>query len=633
MPLALAVALLAPGFARAQTIEDLRSLSIADLGNVEVTSATKQPQKLSTAATSIYVISHDDIIRSGALTIPEILRLAPNLFVAEVGPGLYVVTARGLSGNLAAQNFANKLLVLVDGRSAYSPLFEGVYWDTLDVLPEDIERIEVISGPGGTLWGANAVNGVINIVTRNARDTQGGFAEAGLGTYQDTAALQYGGSSGADLSWRVYARAIAERSMETSSGTSAHDGYWKPQAGFRLDWSPAADRLSIEGNYYYGQEEVPGAPEAPVEGRNLQATWQHDLGEGSSLQVLGYYDQSRRSVQGGGAGFSIDTFDLQVQHSFRLLDWNNIIWGAEERAMPYSIYDDIGPITSLLFVPSSRTLNLADAFVQDQIALAPPLALTLGLKVEDDPYSGVTPMPTARIAWQATDDHLLWAAVSRAIRSPTPFDVDVEEQVLGQTFLKGNPDFLPEDLVAYEAGYRGQITGNASVSISGYYNVYDHFRSIEFSPGGTSPLEWGNMLEGHGYGLEAWSDYKPFDWWKLSAGLNLLSEELHFAPGSTMLLGTSQAGDDPHHQAFLRSTMNLSDTVTLDADLRWIGELPNPQVPAYVELNGRIGWQVTPDFEIALSGFNLLHPEHREFMFPGSDEIRRNFFIDTRWKI
>jgi iron complex outermembrane receptor protein len=619
--------------ASAQTIDDLRNLSIEELGNVEVTSATKQPQKLSTAATSIYVISHDDIIRSGALTIPEILRLAPNLFVAEVSPGQYVITARGLSGNLGDQNYANKLLVLVDGRSVYSPLFEGVYWDTLDMLPEDIERIEVISGPGGALWGANAVNGVINIITRDARDTQGGFAELGAGTYQDTAALQYGGSSGADLAWRIYARAIAERSMETPSGTSAHDGYWKPQTGFRLDWSPGADHWNVEGNYYYGQEQQPGAPEVPVEGRNLEATWQRELGDGSSLQVLAYYDQSRRSVQGGGTGFSIDTFDLQVQHSFRLLDWNNIVWGAEERAMPYSIYDRIGVANSLLFVPASQTLNLADVFVQDQIALAPPLTLTLGLKVEDDPYSGVTPMPTARLAWQPSDRHLLWAAISRAIRSPTPFDEDVQEKVGSITFLAGNPDFLPEDLVAYEAGYRGQLTEDASVSVSSYYNVYDHLRSIEFSPGGTFPLEWGNMLEGHAYGIEAWSDYKPFDWWKLGAGLNLLRESFHFAEGSSGLLGVAQAGNDPHHEAFLRSSMNLSDVFTFDADLRWIGQLPNPQVPEYVELNARLGWQITPDIQIALSGLNLLHSEHQEFMFPQSDEIRRNFFVDTRWKL
>jgi iron complex outermembrane receptor protein len=612
----------------AQTIQELQQLSIEQLGNIEITSVSKQPQRLSSAAAAIYVITHDDIMRSGAITIPEILRLAPNLFVAQVSPDQYVITARGLSGNFNAQNFSNKCLVLV-----YSPLFSGVYWDTINVLPEDIERIEVISGPGGTLWGANAVNGVINIITRKAADTQGGILEVGAGNYQNSASLQYGGKSGDDLAYRIYAGAIDDRSMQTTQGTSAHDGYWEPQGGFRLDWTPSADQVSVEGNYYYGSEEQLGASDAPVEGRNLQASWQHDLGGDSSLQILSYYDESRRSVQGGGAGFSVSTYDFQAQENFTLLNWNNITWGAEERVVPYDVYPRIGAANSLYFQPAGRVLNLADAFVQDQIALPAQLTLTLGIKVEDDPYSGVAPMPTARLAWQPFDGNLLWTGISRAIRSPTPFDEDVVEKAGSTTFLTGNTNFLPEDLVAYEAGYRGQLSDQLSVSLSSYYNFYGDLRSIELSPStGFLPLEWGNMVDGHEYGLEAWGDFRATDWWKLTAGVDVLRQGFHFALGASQLLGLAQVGDDPHHQAMLRSSMNLGQGVTLDADLRYVGELPDPRVPQYVELNARIRWAITDNIEISLSGFNLLHPQHQEYTFPGSDEIKRNFFIDTRWK-
>lgn len=621
-----------PLAAGAQSVEELRQLSIEQLENVEITSVSKQAQKLSSAAAAVYVITHDDIIRSGAMTIPDILRLAPNLYVAEYAPGQYTITARGLSGLPAALNFPNKLLVLVDGRSVYSPLFSGVYWDTLDVLPEDIERIEVISGPGGTLWGANAVNGVINIITRRSKATQGGFVEVGLGNYQNAAAVQYGGTSGDDIAYRVYARAYEDRSMATAAGTDAHDGYYKPQVGFRLDWSPQTDEVSFEGNYYYGTEEQPGAPDAPVEGRNLQTSWQHDLGDGSTLQVLSYYDEQRRSIQGGGEGFSVSTYDVQAQENFRWLSWNSIVWGAEERVVPYEIDDRIGKANSLLFVPTGRVLNLADAFVQDQISLPDAITLILGLKAEEDPYSGLAAMPTGRISWQPTPDNLLWAAVSRAIRSPTPYDVDVVGLQGKSPFIVGNPDFLPEDVVAYEMGYRGQLSDRASLSVSTFYNVYRDLRNVAISPVTILPLIWGNQIGGHAYGLEAWGDYQATDWWKLSAGVDFLREGFHFAPNSVQLLGLNQVGDDPHHQATVRSSMNIGHDLTFDADLRYIGELPDPKVPQYVELDARIGWAVTDRLEVSLSGFNLLHPQHQEYIFPGSDEIKRNFFLDTRWK-
>ena len=628
-------AALPEGAAQAQSIEALNQLSIEDLGKVEITSVSKKPEALKTAAAAIYVIGHDEIIRSGATSIPEILRLAPNLQVYQTSPSNYIITARGFNGNIADQNFTNKLLVLVDGRSVYTPLYSGVYWDTIDVLPEDIERIEVISGPGATMWGANAVNGVINIITRNAKDTQGGFVDLGIGNQEEMAALQYGGTAGDDVAYRIYGKAFYDRSDETGSGTNAHDGYYKPQGGFRLDWSPASDFVTVQGDFYDGGEEQLAGPDTRIEGRNLEGTWQHQLSDGSSLQILSYYDQSQRDVEGGGSGFSLDTYDLEAQYNVDLGSWNSVVLGAGERADVYSITDRIGIANSLLFIPPDQTLNLADIFGQDQLSLSDRLDLILGLKLEDDPWSGWSPLPTARLSWKATDDVLLWAAASRAIRAPTPFDTNVAEKEGNSVELAGNPNFLPEELWAYEFGYRGDLTERASLSLSGYFNQYDHLKTIDFAPPGGAPLTWGNTLEGNVYGLEAWGNYEVADWWRLSAGFDIQREALRFGQGATLvakLLGVAQAGDDPHHQGSLRSSMNLTDVLTLDGDLRYVGVLPDPHVPQYFEFNARLGWKVSDRLEISLSGFNLLHPQHEEFTADASDEIKRSFFLETRWK-
>ena len=608
---------------------DINQLTIAQLANVEITSVSKAAESLSDAAASVYVINHDDAVRSGATSLPELLRLAPNLEVMQTSPSNYVITARGFNGNAADQNFSDKLLVLIDGRSVYSPLYSGVYWDMQDVMPENIERIEVISGPAGTLWGANAVNGVINIVTRKASDTQGGYLDLGVGDQESSAAVQYGGHFADDLAYRVYAKDFYQRAFDSAPGVSAHDGWSRPQAGFRLDWTPQNDTVTLEGDLYGGAEAALGTPNQVIGGGNITASWQHALDEGSNLQVLTYYDDTERSMDNGG-GFRLNTYDLEMQHSFKLGGWNDIVWGAGERVDQYRITDRIAAASSLLFIPPARTLNLADIFAEDHIPLTDRLQLILGLKLEDDPFSGWTPMPNARLAWKLSDKDLLWAAVSRAIRSPTPFDVDVSEKLGSATFLTGNPDFLPEEVTAYEAGYRGQFSSLLTFSLSLYDNVYDRLKSIALSTSPASVLEWGNTIEGHVYGVESWATYQALDWWRLSAGFNLQHENFVFAPGALPLLGVAQEGDDPHHQASLRSSMDLMDNLTFDADLRDVGKLPNPAVPEYVELNARLAWHVTDRLDLSLSGFNLLHGHHVEYL-PG-DEIRRNFFLETRWR-
>ena len=284
--------------ARAQSLEELQHMSLEELAAVQVSSVTKTSESLSSAPAAIYVISHNDIVRSGASGIPEMLRLAPNLQVFQTGASGYTVTARGFNGSSAAQNFSDKLLVLIDGRSVYTPLYSGVYWDIQDVLPQDIDRIEVISGPGAALWGANAVNGVINIITLKSSETQGGVLQVGAGNLERSASFRYGGKAGGDLAWRVYAKGFIRNDSRTESGVDAHDGWSKPQGGFRLDWTPANKTFTLQGDLYRGTEAQAGAVDQFIDGQNVTARWTHPWAGGSSLQVQAYYDETQRGAHG-----------------------------------------------------------------------------------------------------------------------------------------------------------------------------------------------------------------------------------------------------------------------------------------------------------------------------------------------
>jgi iron complex outermembrane recepter protein len=620
--------------ARAQSVaggsptEDLKKLSVEQLMDVEVTSASKTAEPLSEAAAAIYVITHDDIVGSGATSIPEILRLAPNLEVFQVSPSNYIITARGFSGNSADQSFSNKLLVLIDGRSVYSPLYSGVYWDAQDVMIEDIERVEVISGPGATLWGANAVNGVINIITRKSSDTQGALAALAAGNLEKDASARFGSRVDDDLTYRVYAKGFERDALDTPAGASADDGWFKTQAGFRTDWNPGADTLTVQGDLYRGNESQPGGADVSIEGANMLSRWQHAFDAHSAIDVQAFYDQTQRFTRDGGA-FVLNTYDIELQDSFRLGSANDIVWGAGDRVSRY----DITNTATLLFLPDRRTLNLSDVFAQDSIALARTLKLILGLKFEQDPWTGTTPLPNARLSWKLSDKALVWSAVSRAIRSATPFDRDVAEYLGSTLFLVGGSDFRTEKLTAYELGFRGQAGSALSASVSTYYNVYDDLRTIEITPVTLLPLQWGNGMRGDTYGVELWGNYQVSEMWRLAFGYNEQREQLRFKPGSSGLLGLSQAGDDPSRQASLRSSVGLTDNLTLDADLRYVGSLPDPAVPAYGELNARLAWRVSRRCDIALSGFNLLHGQHEEFTVPPSDAISRSVLVSANLKL
>ncbi len=609
----------------AQSIDELRDMSITQLANLDVSSVTKSTSALADAPASIYVITHDDIIRSGTLTLPGILRLAPNLQVMRNSASGFVITARGLSGNPDAQNFSNKLLVLIDGRSVYTPLYSGVYWDMQDILPEDVDHIEVISGPGATLWGANAVNGVINIITRHPGSTQGAYATAVVGNRTRDVGLRYGGRAGDSISYRLFAKAHTN-----VDSASANDDSYRVQGGFRVDWAPsAADALMLQGDAYQGARSQGTSPDENIYGRDLLARWNRTSEAGSTLQVQTYYDHTARETANGGGEFHLNTFDLDIQHSFALGTVNRIVWGGGARLTRYNI--DSPP--NLQFVPEQRSLLLANIFVQDSIALTPALTAIAGIKFEQDPYSGGVLLPNARIAWKPDQQTLLWAAVSRAVRSPTPFDRDVVESIGPTVFLIGPSSFQSEKLSAYEAGARLNLSDRASFSISGFYNRYDDLRSIEPAPGGFLPLQWGNGIRGQSYGFDSWADFRLTNWWRIKPGYSLLIQNFGFKPSASGLLGISQIGNDPKHRASVRSSMDIGGRIHFDTDLRYVSALPNPHVKAYAELGARIGWQINEQAELSVSGFNLLHKTHQELPVTQASAVSRSGFVALKWHL
>ena len=611
------------GAVRAQSIEELRDMPIAALSQLDVTSVTRSIAALADAPASIYVITHDDIVRSGTLTLPGILRLAPNLQVMRGGPNNIVIAARGLSGNGQAQNFSNKLLVLIDGRSVYSPLFSGVYWDMPDILPEDVERIEVISGPGATLWGSNAVNGVINIITRDAGASQGLYGTVVGGNRTYDLGLRYGGRAGDAINYRIFAK--RHENFESSDGSD--DGSRRTQIGFRMDWDASAqDRVMLQGDAHYGSISRGADPSEAVYGYDLLARWRRETASGSTIQLQAYYDHSAREIGHDGGRFALDTYDVEGQYSFQTGP-HALVLGGGARISSYEVEN----IPGLLFVPDRRRLYLANIFAQDSIALTPQLTATAGVKLEGRTYTDLTVLPSVRLSWKPDGATLLWGAVSRAVRSPTPFDEDVVESIGQTVFLTALSSFRPEKLTAFELGTRLMLSPRASLSISGFYNVYDDLRTVDPAPGGFLPLRWGNGMEGDSYGFDAWADIRIADWWRIKPGYSLLINKLRFKDGAVPLLGLSQAGNDPRHRATLRSSMDIGRQINVDADLRYVSALPDPHVPGYVELGGRLGWQFSERAELSVSGFNLLHKRHQELPLSQAKPLARSVFVALKW--
>lgn len=610
-----AVAFLAAATAaRGQSLQQLQAMSIEQLAKLEVTSVLRRPEKLSEAAAAIFVITPDDIRRSGAITLPEALRLAPNLDVAQVTSQTYAISARGFN----ATSSSNKILVLIDGRPVYEPMFSGVYWDQLQVPLDDIDRIEVISGPGGTQWGANAVNGVINIITKSAFATQGGLADLKAGNLDQYGLLQYGGKFGQNGAYRVYGQGFGIGSTRIQGDGSAGDQWHGGQAGFRTDWALGPSALMTEGGFYRNNNALQGRQY----GGDIVGRWSRHLANGSDVQVQASFDQEYRVMP--AYSDTTNDLDLQAQDTTKI-GRHTIVFGGEYRRATNDLKNHANIFE---LIPPRTTIGVTDLFVQDTYAILPRLKLTLGTKLEYSGYSGLEPLPSIRLGWAVSDRNFIWAAVSRAVRIPTPLDRNLTAPVI----LAAAPAFRSEKLIAYELGYRGRPTDKTSLSVTLYYNQYHDLRITGFSQVNGYVYQLQNGEAGDTYGLEAWGDWQMLSWWRLSGGANLERKRLHVLPGYTDISFGQSEGYDPDYQFMLRSSMNLAHHVTLDVGLRAVGRLMGAPIQGYVAGDINIAWHVTKRLELSLSGFNLFTGTHAETLTPGSPVylVRRSVYLGLR---
>jgi iron complex outermembrane receptor protein len=610
---------------------DIADLSLEELANVQVTSVSKRPESLSNAAASIFVITGTDIHRSGATTLPEALRLAPNLSVARVDARNYAVTSRGFSSP-----FENKLLVLIDGRTVYSPLFSGVYWDVQDVVLEDVDRIEVISGPGATMWGANAVNGVINIITKPAAATQGTLLSATGGKNERNGAVRYGGALANGGHYRVYGKYASNDDLRTENGGTLLTGWHREQAGFRTDWGDVQQNVTVQGDAYDGQLHQAGTQDIQVRGANLLGRMNKTFEGGSTATLQAYWDHTERD-QPLAFVEHLDTLDLQLQHSVGLGENHRLVWGGGYRWG----HDRVQNGPAFGFLPGTMNLHWANLFAQDEVALSEKLRLTAGLKFEDNNYTGVEVLPTLRLAWNPQPATLVWGALSRSVRAPSRIDRDLYSPTVPavvngvpQYAIAGGPDFESEVANVVELGYRAQPTASISYSATAFYGDYDKLRTLEPNTQGTGSV-FRNYANGHTRGIEAWASWQAAKAWRLSGGgvvqrVDTAAEAL----SRDLSAGTGLATSDPSHYWMLRSSYDLADNQELDATLRYVGALASPAVPSYTAVDLRYGWRIRKGLELSLIGQNLFDPGHAEAgAAPGRSSYERAVLLKLVWNL
>jgi iron complex outermembrane receptor protein len=642
----IALVILLAGVCRAgdtpsQSPGDLTEASLETLMNLEVSSPARKDQKLSQTAGAVYVITQEDIRRSGLSSVPELLRMVPGLQVARIDANSWSVTARGFSGQ-----FADKMLVMIDGRSIYNHLYSGVYWEQNTVPLDDIERIEVIRGPGATMWGANAMNGVINIITKPARETQGLAVSAAAGNEERGAgAVRYGGSAGDGISYRTYADYFQDGPLSTATGQAAHDRWDTAQGGGRLDWEISGrDTLSVEGDIYRGgaQETVypdypalgvsPPVPDAvTLSGDYVRGLWKHQFSDRSDLALqFSMTDEDR--VEEGFGRLNTNTTDIDFQHHFAISARHDLMWGLD-----FQIYrDDIksmqtfpAPSTVVQFVPPATTEALFSFFVQDQIAVLPErLTLTLGVKIEHTGYSGFDAQPSARLLWNATPRQGLWASVSRAVHTPALVERDVliayqltpSPGVEG--LLSGNPNFQPETALAYEAGYRTQPARWVTADLASFFTIYHDLTSFDIGapfaqtgppPVLVVPMQFGNGAGGHTYGIELATNWSLTRKWRLTGNYSWFRYGLDRADLGAQGVPTDIEGSSPAHQAQFRSQLDIGKKLNFDTGVYFVSALTGLDVPGYVRTDARLGWRATRVVEISLAGQNLLNGRHLEF--------------------
>jgi len=602
---------------------DIADLTLEQLNEVIVTSVSRQEERLGNAAASLFVISATDIRRSGARSLPEALRLAPNLEVARVDARNYAISARGFNNP-----FANKLLVLIDGRSVYSPFFSAVFWDAQSVVMEDIERIEVISGPGSTIWGVNAVNGVINVITRNAKDSQGALLSVAASSGEGDASVRFGGQLPNNGYYRAYAQAMAAEDTDSEGGANTFTGMQRRQAGFRADWDLAHGSFALSGDAYQANLGQFKTRDIRLSGANLVARYTRQLADGNAVRLQLVLDHTERN-QPNAYIDRLNTVELEGQHDIRLGS-HKLSWGGGYRHSR----DDNTPGPGFGFWPYQRNMHWGNLFAQDEVALTSSLRATGGVKVEHNTYTGAEVLPTLRLAWSPDSKQTVWSSLSRTVRAPARSDRDFVAPPAPLTnggvphFAIGTSrDFESEVARVLELGYRAQPVQNISYSVTAWFGDYDKLRTLEpnSTPGPyRGAFEFRNLAQGHTRGIEFWARWQPMLRWRLNAGLVVQDIDTRLKPGSKDATTAGLVINDPSSYWSVRSSHELSEHVQFDWTLRYNGSMPKPYVPSYHELDANLVWKIQPDIDVALAGENLLHAHHAEWgAYPGRSVFER----------
>ena len=606
---------------------ELKKMSVEELLDMVVTSVSKRPEQLLDVASAIQVVTGDDVARSGAATIPEALRLASNLEVAQIDSRQWAITARGFD-----DLFSNKLLVLIDGRSVYTPLYGGVYWDVQDTFLPDLDRIEAISGPGATQWGADAVNGVINITTKSAKDTQGGLVYGGGGTeLRDFGGVRYGGELGKGVYYRIYSKYTDTGDSVNVAGQGSQDAWHTAQSGFRVDREGAGGSVvTVQGDIYQATMGQIGPDAIQAKGANLLGRWSDQLGENSDARIQVYYDRTHRSIPGSFTQ-TLGTYDTDFQYHLRAGEANDIVSGFGFRRD----MDHIINTPAEAFIPAVQAQDLYNAFAQDDITLARDRwHLTLGSKVEHNDYTGFEFEPSARATWTPTRNQTAWVAVSRAVRTPTRIDVDLYEPATPPYQVAGGPGVVSEKLVAYELGYRVQAGPRLALSASTFLNDYNDLTSFEpLNPPAPFPVVRSSDFRGRSVGAELTADWRVTDGWRLRAGYTELRVKTEPEPGTLDRNIARNVAHDPNQQGSLHSLWDLAPGWELDAEGRAVGAISNQGVPGYAEAGLRLSWRPVRSLELSVDGRNLLHAQHAEFNPVRSRrEIPRSVYGEASWQ-
>ena len=631
--------------------------SLEELMNidVEVTSVSKKSQKISSAPAAIFVVSHDDIKRLGARSVPEALRIVPGLHVAQIDQHNWAVTSRGFNSP-----FANKLLVLIDGRAVYTPLFAGTFWNQQNLNMEDIERIEVIRGPGATLWGANAVNGVINIITRTAAETQGGFAEGHVGSagaYEG--ALRYGFQIDEDTFARLYATYFQRNGFVGADDRDTFSDFSNVQSGFRVDSKlDEDDSITVQGDVYSGRSEeqlLISTLNAPflaaikdtvdAMGANVVMRWTKDLGDGEDLSLQFYWDYTER-IDANLLDDHRHTLDLDFDHRFRPFEDHEVVWGLGARF----IFDDTGGTEVLSFEPADRDYQIFSAFVQDEVTLIDQeLKLTFGSKFEHNSFSGFEVQPSARLMWTPNDEHSVWAAFSRAVRTPSRTEHDLRVRLPQVTLLpatppifstlRGNGDAHAEELMSYELGWRFHPVDNLVFDLALFHSEYNDLNSLEvgaptlFSiapPLLDAGLSYGNEIDGQSHGLELSAQWQVFDDWRLNAAYTLFNLQIDADHTSRDSDPDDDEGLDPAQQFNIRSYWDFATDWQFNTSLLFVDAIPQLDIEGYVRLDFQIRWRPCESADVAIGVQNLLddrHPEYTDSLGRFGSEVERIFYV------